>query len=155
MREALEPYGPNGTIQYHEIIFDFGTDEKLDTHVKSMTKLVDEVRRCQYERVEVFIYTHSETVRGDIWGGFENDTSIGKGRNKVITPGEPVAYSVDDVSYNPYFFVVLRKFSQFFAGLFVGGIEDHIQGATLWMLVCGHTIREPLAFKSFKGCVKR
>ncbi|KAG1857863.1 hypothetical protein C8R48DRAFT_775325 [Suillus tomentosus] len=139
MREALEPYGPNGTIQYHEIIFDFGTDEKLDTHVKSMTKLVDEVRRCQYERVEVFIYTHSETVRGDIWGGFENDTSIGKGRNKVITPGEPVAYSVDD----------------FFAGLFVGGIEDHIQGATLWMLVCGHIIREPLAFKSFKGCVKR
>ncbi|KAG1758087.1 hypothetical protein EDD22DRAFT_850306 [Suillus occidentalis] len=126
MREALWPYGgPNGSIRYHEIIFDFGTEEKHDKHVESMTELVNKFKHLHYERVEVFIYTHSETVRGDIWGGFEDDTSVGRGRNKIITPG-----------------------------LFVGGIEDYIQGATLWMLVCGHTIREPPAFKLFKDCVK-
>jgi hypothetical protein len=115
MREALRPYGPNGSIRYHEIIFDFGTDEKHDRHFESMTELVNEFKHLHYERVEVFIYTHSETVRGDIWGGFENDTSVGRGRNKIITPGEPAAYSVDDVSCKPFlfcgtkFFVVFRR----------------------------------------------
>ncbi|KAG1764778.1 hypothetical protein EV702DRAFT_1051247 [Suillus placidus] len=139
MRQELQPYRPDDILQYHEFIFDFGTPDKFAQHTHAMTKLVNRVKHTEYERVEIFIYTHSETVRGDLWGGFEESEIIGRGKSKKTIPGEPVAYSVD----------------QFFAGLFVGGMEVYLKGATLWMLACGHTVRDLVAFKLFKDCVKR
>ncbi|KAG2109811.1 hypothetical protein DEU56DRAFT_920273 [Suillus clintonianus] len=139
MRQELMPYRPSDIIQYREVIFDFGTVEKFNKHTQAMKKLVRDIKHTAYERVEIVVYTHSETLRGDLWGGFEDSESVGRGKNKTIIPGEPVAYTVD----------------QFFAGLFVGGMEDYAKGATLWMLACGHMVREPIAFNAFKDCVKR
>ncbi|KAG1718440.1 hypothetical protein EDB19DRAFT_1920596 [Suillus lakei] len=139
MRQELQPYRPNDTIQYHEIIFDFGTTEKFAKHTQAMTKLVECIKHIEYERVEIFVYTHSETVRGDLWGGFEDSETVGRGKSKIVIAGAPVAYTVD----------------QFIAGLFVGGMEDYVKGATLWMLACGHMVREPVAFQAFKDSVKR
>ncbi|KAG1853996.1 hypothetical protein F4604DRAFT_1686187 [Suillus subluteus] len=117
MREILRPYKPSDKLQYHEIMFDIGTMEKIEKHRLSMAKL---------------------TTRGDIWGGFEDAEPVGRGRKKVIKQGEPIAYSIDD----------------FFAALFVGGIEEYLKGATLWMLVCGHMVRELDALNVYKACVK-
>ncbi|KAG1769684.1 hypothetical protein EV702DRAFT_1202713 [Suillus placidus] len=139
MQHKLRPYRPKDSLQFHEIIFDIGTDEKADRHAESMKTLVDRLKLLEYERVEVFIYTHSETVRGDIWGGFAADEFAGRGKHRITISGDPVAYTVDD----------------FFAGLFVGGIEDYVRGATLWMLICGHTVRMPNSFKMLKTCVKQ
>ncbi|KAG1838456.1 hypothetical protein DFJ58DRAFT_125776 [Suillus subalutaceus] len=100
MREILRPYKPNDKLQYHEIMFDIGTMEKVEKHRLSMAKLVAELEclPIKFERVEVIVYSHSETTRGDIWGGFEDAEPVGRGRKKVIKQGEPIAYSIDDVS---------------------------------------------------------
>lgn len=44
---------------------------------------------------------------------------------------------------------------QFFDGIFVVGLEEILKGATLWMLVCGHMVRETESFKGFTASVKR
>ncbi|KAG2063577.1 hypothetical protein BDR04DRAFT_1123171 [Suillus decipiens] len=139
MQHQLRPYRPNNSLQFHEIIFDIGTNAKADRHVESMKALVAHLKPLEYERVEIFVYTHSETDRGDIWGGFEDGDLVRRGKNKIATLGDPVAYPVDD----------------FFAGLFVGGIEDYVRGATLWMMICGHTVREHDSFQLLKTCVKQ
>ncbi|KAG1894066.1 uncharacterized protein F5891DRAFT_735499 [Suillus fuscotomentosus] len=139
MQHQLRPYRPNNALHFHEIIFDIGTNAKADRHVESMKALVARLKPLEYERVEIFVYTHSETDRGDIWGGFEDGDFLRRGKNKVATLGDPVAYPVDD----------------FFAGLFVGGIEDYVRGATLWMLICGHTVRKHDSFQLLKTCIKQ
>lgn len=92
MRNTLQPYKLGDQLQYHEIVFDIGTPEKGCKHAESMKKLVDRIKRIRYDRVEILIYTHSETTRGDIWGGYEDDKFEGNGAKT------PVAYAVDDVS---------------------------------------------------------
>ncbi|KAG0696171.1 hypothetical protein DFH29DRAFT_879561 [Suillus ampliporus] len=111
MQALLQPYITTEALHYH----------KIGRHVKSMEKLVDELGRCKFDHVEIFVHSHSETTRGDIWGGSESVVSVGNGKIKVEKP-VPIAYIVDN----------------FFAGVFVAGLEEILKGATLWMLVCGH-----------------
>jgi hypothetical protein len=106
MQALLLPYISAKDLHYHEIIFDIGTDEKFKRHEKSMEKLVNEVGRTEFDRVEVFVLTHSETIRGDIWGGHESAVTVGKGKIKVAKP-TPVAYTVDDVSWQLLLIVYL------------------------------------------------
>jgi hypothetical protein len=63
-----------------------------------MTNLIECIKHIEYECVEVFVYTHSETVQGDLWGGFEENETIGRGKSKKTILGAPVAYTVDHVS---------------------------------------------------------
>ncbi|KAG0693840.1 hypothetical protein DFH29DRAFT_881149 [Suillus ampliporus] len=128
MRDALHSYVP---ADYREIVFDVGTAHKAKQHAKSMAKLVSELGPHQVGRVEIFIHSHSETIRGDIWGGFKNVRTKGE-------RGDPVAYMISD----------------FFTLVFAGGMADYVKGATLWMLVCGHVVREIDAFNDFKDCIK-
>ncbi|KAG1750043.1 hypothetical protein EDD22DRAFT_850888 [Suillus occidentalis] len=114
------------------------TDEKAEHHAKSMEILVGHLKLLEYEHVEIFVYTHSEIEWGDIWGGFEDDEFVGRRRAKVTIQGKPVTYAVD----------------VFFAGLFVGGIEEYVRGATLWVLICGHMVQQPDSFKLLQTCVK-
>lgn len=93
----LEPYRPKINIRFHEIIFDLGTPEKIDNHIKFMEDLVGRLKPTEYERVEIFIYTHSETTRGDIWGGYEDGKASGR-RSRTQNRGAPVAYTVNDVN---------------------------------------------------------
>ncbi|KAG1761107.1 hypothetical protein EDD22DRAFT_954347 [Suillus occidentalis] len=138
MQALLQSYIPTEDLHYHEVLFDFGTDKKCRKHEKSMVKLMNEVGRTEFDHVEVFVLMHSETTRGDIWGGHESAVSVGKGKIKVAKP-MPVAYTVDD----------------FFAGIFVAGLEEILKGTTLWMLVCGHMVRETESFRSFTASIKR
>lgn len=64
MRDILQPYKPKDHLQYHEIIFDFGTGEKVEKHVKMMQALVKQLDKVGFdpERVEVIVYSHSETT---------------------------------------------------------------------------------------------
>ncbi|KAG2739179.1 hypothetical protein P692DRAFT_201902402 [Suillus brevipes Sb2] len=112
MRDILQPYKPNDHLQYHEIIFDFGMVEKFEKHVLMMQEFVKQLEQLRFDP---------------------------EGRNKVTTPGLPVAYTVDD----------------FFQGLLAGGIEKYVKGSTLWMLVCGHMVREGKVFNVFKDYIKR
>ncbi|KAG2124765.1 hypothetical protein BD769DRAFT_1669259 [Suillus cothurnatus] len=138
MQQELQLYRPNDIIQYHKITFDFRTMEKFFKHTQAMTNLVERIKHIEYERIEVFVYTHSETVQGNLWGGFKENETIGRGKSKKTILDAPVVYTVN----------------HFFAGLFVGRVADYIKGSTLWMLACGHTVREPDTFKSFKNNVK-
>ncbi|KAG2107498.1 uncharacterized protein F5147DRAFT_802693 [Suillus discolor] len=141
MQQQLRPFKPQNNMQYHEIIFDIGTGKKAKKHLTMMKQLVTQIKLLQCERVKVFIFSHSSTMegsQGDIWGGYADNESSGRGRNKVVIKGGPVAYTVNN----------------FFAGLFVSGIEDYVKGSTLWMFVCGHMVQEPDTFGAFKACVK-
>ncbi|KAG1838178.1 hypothetical protein F4604DRAFT_1691915 [Suillus subluteus] len=129
MRDGLHSYV---TADYYEIVFDVGTTPKFNRHAKAMAKLSQEIGPRQFARVEVFVHSHSDTNRGDLWVGFE--TSKIKGKH-----GEPVAYSLDN----------------FFTAVFPSSIAGYLKGSTLWMLVCGHMLREIGAFNDFKACVRR
>ncbi|KAG1866140.1 hypothetical protein F4604DRAFT_1928151 [Suillus subluteus] len=129
MRDGLHSYV---AADYYEIMFDVGTTPKFNRHAKAMAKLSQEIGPRQFARVEVFVHSHSDTNRGDLWVGFE--TSKIKGKH-----GEPVAYSLDD----------------FFTAVFPSSIAGYLKGSTLWMLVCGHMLREIGAFNDFKACVRR
>ncbi|KAG0692391.1 hypothetical protein DFH29DRAFT_882530 [Suillus ampliporus] len=85
---------------YHEIIFDIGTVSKAKTHARSMTKLANELGSRQYDCVKVFVHSHSETTRGDLWGGFENSKDKGDLHqwHGSLSPGK---YAVD-VGVWPY-----------------------------------------------------
>ncbi|KAG2745607.1 hypothetical protein P692DRAFT_20876919 [Suillus brevipes Sb2] len=120
MRDVIQPFTLEGDLQYREIVFDFGTPDKFAKHTRSMKKLPSQASM--------------KTVRGDIWGVFEDEP---KGRNRAANQGVPVAYAVND----------------FFTGLFAGGIEQYVKGSTLWVLACGHTLRELEAFRLFKACI--
>ncbi|KAG1765300.1 hypothetical protein EV702DRAFT_1204625 [Suillus placidus] len=61
MHQALQLYRLQDHIEYHEIIFDIGTEEKANKHAESMAKLMDRLKH-QYERVEILIYSHSDTM---------------------------------------------------------------------------------------------
>ncbi|KAG2353440.1 hypothetical protein BDR07DRAFT_1383153 [Suillus spraguei] len=69
MRDVLEPYVAGRNLQYHEVFFDIGTLEKAERHTKLMKALMNKVKDISFERIEVFVHTHSETIRGDLWGG--------------------------------------------------------------------------------------
>ncbi|KAG1893176.1 uncharacterized protein F5891DRAFT_50580 [Suillus fuscotomentosus] len=100
MQQQLRPFKPQNNMQYHEIIFDIGTGKKAEKHLTTMKQLVTRIKLLQCERVEVFVFSHSSTTegsRGDIWGGYADDESSGRGRNKVVIEGGPVAYTVNDV----------------------------------------------------------
>jgi hypothetical protein len=99
MRDILQSYVTGSNLQYHEVAFDIGTLEKAERHAKSMKSLANKVKNIPFGRVEVFVHTHSETVRGDLWGGFEDAALVGKKKKKVPNFDEPVAYAVDDVRY--------------------------------------------------------
>ncbi|KAG1899338.1 uncharacterized protein F5891DRAFT_1189777 [Suillus fuscotomentosus] len=139
MQHKLQPYRPKDSLQFHKIIFNIETDEKAEHHAESMEILMGRLKLQEYEHIEIFIYTHSEIEWGDIWGGFEDDEFVGRRRTKVAIQGEPVIYAID----------------VFFAGLFVGGIEEYVRGATLWVLICGHMVRQPNSFKLLQTCVKK
>ncbi|KAG1719860.1 hypothetical protein EDD22DRAFT_854786 [Suillus occidentalis] len=126
MRNVLEPYVAGKNLQYHEVVFDIGTLEKAERHAKSMKALANKVKDIPFERVEIFVHTHSETIRGDLWGGFEDAALVGKKRKKVPNFDDPIAYTVDD----------------FFQGVFVGGIEVYLKGANLWI----HEVEHVFAF---------
>jgi hypothetical protein len=98
MQQELQPYRPNDIIQYHKITFDFRTTEKFFKHTQAMTNLVEHIKHIEYERIEVFVYTHSETVQGDLWGGFEENETIGRGKSKKTILDAPVVYTVNHVS---------------------------------------------------------
>lgn len=106
MQALLSSYISAKDLHYHEIIFDIGMDEKFRRHEKSMEKLVKEMGRTEFDRIEVFVLTHSETTRGDIWGGHESVVSVGRGKIKVAK-ATPVAYTVDDVSWQLFLIVYL------------------------------------------------
>lgn len=71
--------------------------EKVERHAKSMKALANKVKDIPFERVEIFVHTHSETIRGDLWGGFEDAALVGKKRKKMPNFDDPIAYTVDDV----------------------------------------------------------
>ncbi|KAG2047508.1 hypothetical protein BDR06DRAFT_976687 [Suillus hirtellus] len=139
MQHKLWPYRPKNPLQFHKIIFNIGTDEKAKRHIKSMEILIGHLKLQEYKHIKTFIYTHSEIERGYIWGGFEDDKFVGRRRTKVTIQGKPVTYAID----------------VFFAGLFFGGIEEYVRGTTLWVLICGHMVRQPDSFKLLQTCVKK
>jgi hypothetical protein len=97
MQNVLEPYIAGENLQYHEVVFDIGTLEKAERHTKSMKALANKVKDILFKCVEIFVHTHSETIRGDLWGGFEDAALVGKKRKKVLNFDDPVTYMVDDV----------------------------------------------------------
>ncbi|KAG1739679.1 hypothetical protein EDB19DRAFT_1828687 [Suillus lakei] len=126
MRNVLQPFMPEDNLQYHEVIFDIGMPEEAIKHAWLMKTLVKQVKHLEH------------TVCGDMWGGFEGEESGRRKRTNVSVQDKPIAYTIDD----------------FFTGLFVSGIEDYVKGANLWMLACGHMLREVKAFNPFKACVR-
>jgi hypothetical protein len=82
-----------------------------------------------------------------------NGKAMQQKKHTIPIQGNPITYSVKDVSWLPLFIIMLTSF-QFFVGLFVGGIENYARGSTMWMFICGHTIQKLNAFKDLLDSIK-
>lgn len=87
VHQMFEPYFPDGTLTLIEFEFDFGTNAKVRSHGAQMESLKSIISSVSPARVLVFVSTHSDMERGDLFAG----------GGPANNPG-PVAVEVDQVS---------------------------------------------------------
>lgn len=56
-------------MQLHNFEFDLGTTRKIDAHTRNMESLVAKLHSTPPGRILVFITTHSDENRGDLFAG--------------------------------------------------------------------------------------
>lgn len=69
LKASLDDYYPADMLRYEEVIFDFGTNQKLDQWKRTIQKLEAVLATCKFKRRIIFVTTHSELERGDLFAG--------------------------------------------------------------------------------------
>ncbi|KAF9230158.1 hypothetical protein BU15DRAFT_69437 [Melanogaster broomeanus] len=128
VNNLMQPYFSASTLQFLEVEFDFGTTEKVHEHAEKMEALRKEIRAVPAGRALIFISTHSEEQRGDLFAGHEGPES----------KPSPIAIEVD----------------KFFMFLLAGGLASHVKGATIVLMTCGWLVKHEPAFKSLQRSLK-
>ncbi|KAI5983213.1 hypothetical protein EDD15DRAFT_2376780 [Pisolithus albus] len=122
---VLEEYHADGTLQCEQIVFDFGTQKKFVRWSATANKLAKSLISSPFTRKVLFISTHSDIERGDLFAGQGDD-------------GTDQAMEV----------------TTFMTHLFTGGLEDVVFNATLFLLTCGPMVWITESFMAMKDAVK-
>ena len=68
--KSFQTYFHPNNLLFVELEFDAGTPTKEANHQSKMANLVDKSQCAQFARVLIFISTHSEETRGDLFLGY-------------------------------------------------------------------------------------
>ncbi|KAI6006109.1 hypothetical protein EDD15DRAFT_2359244 [Pisolithus albus] len=83
LNTALEEYHTASTLCYHEVVFDFGTWDKLCLWETKAQALATEIGKDKFEYKVVFVSVHSEVTRGDLFAGKDEN-----GEDVAVEPTE-------------------------------------------------------------------
>lgn len=125
LRVILEEYHVEGTLHCEQITFDFGTDKKSADWHATANQLADSLISAPFTRKIIFISTHSDVERGDLFGGQNDD-------------GTDVAMEV----------------TCFMTTLFAGKLRSVVCDSTIFLLTCGPVVRIAESFIAMKDAVK-
>ncbi|KAI6112673.1 hypothetical protein F5141DRAFT_1063065 [Pisolithus sp. B1] len=87
LNTALEEYHTASTLRYHEVVFDFGTWDKLCHWETKAQALATEIGEDNFEHKVIFISVHSEVTRGDLFAGKDE-----KGEDVAVEPVESIIF---------------------------------------------------------------
>ncbi|KAI6026764.1 hypothetical protein PISMIDRAFT_111772, partial [Pisolithus microcarpus 441] len=118
---VLEEYFMAATLQYLEVIFNFGTQHKLCHWQAEAQRLAASISEDTFQQKIIFISVHSEVTRGDLFGGKDEGG--------------------DDVAVLP---------KEFMDYLFAGRLQLLVSRATMFMLLCGLLVTFLQSICSFK-----
>ncbi|KAI6160804.1 hypothetical protein EDD17DRAFT_1509901 [Pisolithus thermaeus] len=121
LNAALEEYFMEATLQYLEVIFDFGTWHKLCHWQTEAQCLAATIGEDTFQQKIIFISVHSKVTRGDLFVGKDEG-----GDDMAVLPKEFMDY------------------------LFAGHLQLFISGATMFMLSCGPLVTFLQSICSFK-----
>jgi len=144
LKASLEDYHPADMLRYEEVIFDFGSHQKLDQWKSKIQKLETVLATCKFKRKIIFVTVHSELERGDLFAGTDEH-------------GDSVSMEVEEVcaikSIRFYTFLIfLFKFMDY---LFFGHLRKVVATSTLFILACGPLVGFQDSFLALKRCIKR
>ncbi|KAI5990975.1 hypothetical protein EDD15DRAFT_2369369 [Pisolithus albus] len=124
LNTALEEYHTASTLRYHEVVFDFGTWDKLCHWEMKAQALATEIGEDNFEHKVIFVSVHSEVTRGDLFAGKDE-----KGEDVAVEPVEFMNY------------------------LFFGGLRSLIRKSIIFMLSCGPLVTFCESISSFKKAI--
>ncbi|KAI5996413.1 hypothetical protein EDD15DRAFT_2365259 [Pisolithus albus] len=124
LNTALEEYHTASTLRYHEVVFDFGTWDKLCHWETKAQALATEIGKDNFEHKVIFVSVHSEVTRGDLFLGKDE-----KGEDVAVEPLEFMNY------------------------LFFGGLRSLIKKSIIFMLSCGPLVMFRDSISSFKKAI--
>ncbi|KAI5999691.1 hypothetical protein EDD15DRAFT_2193722 [Pisolithus albus] len=83
LNTALEEYHTASMLCYHEVVFDFGTWDKLCLWETKAQALATEIGKDKFKYKVVFVSVHSEVTRGDLFAGKDEN-----GEDVAVEPME-------------------------------------------------------------------
>ncbi|KAI5990280.1 hypothetical protein EDC04DRAFT_2614212 [Pisolithus marmoratus] len=87
LNSMLEEYHTASTLRYHEVVFDFGTWDKLCLWETKAQALATEIGNDNFEHKVIFVLVHSEVTCGDLFVGKDE-----KGEDVAVEPLEKIYY---------------------------------------------------------------
>ncbi|KAI6004462.1 hypothetical protein F5J12DRAFT_783437 [Pisolithus orientalis] len=122
--ESLElGHAPQDTYHFSQLPFNFATEESRAAYDTAASKLASSL--TTFPKVVIFLTTHTDEDRGDLFSGMEN---------KV-----PIATEVFEL--------------QFLQGLLLP-LSNIVKGGDLIFFVCGSTVRKEQSFQGLKAAVQ-
>ena len=131
----------SGNLKVIDLEFNIYEEEALESWINKGKKLAEDL--CNYDHVVVFVTTHSEPDRGDMWLG--EDSS--KERNAV---------TISDVSTGLYYhFTLILTINSQWLNFILGPFNPILNGALLYLLACGSVVKIPRARADLKNGLAR
>ncbi|KAI6154744.1 hypothetical protein BKA82DRAFT_4010513 [Pisolithus tinctorius] len=122
LNDFLQAYFPNKAYSFSKLPFNLATQDTQATYQKAATSLATSL--SSYPRVVLFLTTHSDEDRGDLFAGYDEDSN-------------PHASQV---------FQVLQ--------LLLTPLAESIEGADMVFYVCGSVVTEAQSFNGVKQAAK-
>ncbi|KAI6139218.1 hypothetical protein BKA82DRAFT_23311 [Pisolithus tinctorius] len=122
LNDFLQAYFPNKAYSFSKLPFNLATQDTQATYQKAATSLATSL--SSYPRVVLFLTTHSDEDRGDLFAGYDEDNN-------------PHASQV---------FQVLQ--------LLLTPLAEIIEGADMVFYVCGSVVTEAQSFNGVKQAAK-
>ncbi|KAI6023249.1 hypothetical protein PISMIDRAFT_114950 [Pisolithus microcarpus 441] len=123
LHSFLQPYFPKGDYNFSQLPFNLATPKPMEAYEKEASHLANTL--CAYSRVVLFLTTHSDEDRGDLFVGYINNKPVASKAlqflqllldplSKVVDRADIVFYVCGSVVTNPQSFDGVKEVAQQF-----------------------------------------
>ncbi|KAI6101784.1 hypothetical protein F5141DRAFT_1065758 [Pisolithus sp. B1] len=121
LHSFLQAYFPQGDYNFSQLSFNLGAPESMDAYDKAASDLANTL--SAYSRVVLFLTTHSDEDRGDLFTGYINKKPVAykvlpflqlllKSLSKIINGADIIFYVCGSVVTNPQSFNGVKEVAQ-------------------------------------------
>ncbi|KAI6017078.1 hypothetical protein EDC04DRAFT_2608179 [Pisolithus marmoratus] len=123
LHSFLQAYFPEGDYNFSQLPFNLGTPESMEAYEKEASHLANTL--CAYSKVVLFLTTHSDEDRGDLFIGYINNKPVASKTleflqlllsplSKVVDGADIIFYVCGSVVTNPQSFNGVKEVAQHF-----------------------------------------